>query len=109
MLPILGRDRNAHVHVIRHQMPFNDPTFLLPSQFVKDWPECLTNVPKQGFAAPFGDEDEVILANPPAMRQALIGFGPGVLLASAHQATRGELYSRGIHVRRDSWKTAIVT
>jgi hypothetical protein len=36
----------------------------------------------------------VILAIPPGMRQALIGFGHRVLLVLAHQATRGELYSR---------------
>src|SRR5262249_5146372 len=61
---------------------------------MKDRPECLANVSKQGFTAPFGHEYYMIIAIPRRMGQALIGFGHGVLLGSAHQATRGELYSR---------------
>jgi len=90
---LLRRYLDAEVHVIRQQMTCNNPAFLLSSPLVKDRSACLTKVPTQGCTPPFGDEDDVILAMPSGMRQALLGFGPGVLLVWPHQATRGELYS----------------
>jgi hypothetical protein len=66
--------------MVRHEVPFNNPTFFLPSPLMKDGPECLTNMPTQGFTTPFGHEDDMILAISPGMGQALIGFRHGVLL-----------------------------
>jgi hypothetical protein len=91
---VLGEYLNAYVHVLGPQTSCNTPALLLPGQLVKDQSARLPKVPKQGFPPPFGDEDDVILAISPAMRQALRGCGHRVLLASAHQATRGALYSR---------------
>lgn len=75
-------------------MSVNDPTLLLPGQRMNNRSERLPHVPKEGFTPPFGHEDDLILAIPPGMGQALIGFGPGVLLGWAHQATWGERYCR---------------
>src|SRR5262249_14646085 len=57
---ILGRYLNTDVHMVRHQVPFNDPTFFLPSQLMKDGPECVTNMPKQGFTTLYGHEGSVL-------------------------------------------------
>src|SRR5437867_182482 len=85
---IRGRYLNTPGHMVRHEVPLNNPTCLLSSQLMKNGPECVANVPKQGFTPSFGHEDHMIRAIPPGMGQALRGFGHGVLLGSAHQATR---------------------
>ena len=74
-------------------MPFDDLTFFLLRQLMKDLAQIFSYLPIEHLSAIFGDEDNVILAISPGMRQAVRGFGYGVLLVSAHQATRGELYS----------------
>ena len=43
---ILRWDLDAHVHVVRHQVPMHDPTLLLPSQLVEDSAELLPDAPK---------------------------------------------------------------
>jgi hypothetical protein len=91
---IRRRYLKTDVHMVRHQVPFNAPTFFLPSQVMQERPEGLTNMPTQGLTTPFGHEDHLVLAIPPGLGQALRGFRHGVLLGWAHQATQGELYSR---------------
>jgi hypothetical protein len=58
---LLGRDGDAEVNMVRHEVSFDDGAFLLPCQFVKDWAEGLTKLPKQDLSAAFGDENNVIL------------------------------------------------
>src|SRR5215472_722449 len=36
---VLRRNRNAHRHMVRPQMPFEDLTFLLPGQSMENFPE----------------------------------------------------------------------
>ena len=36
---MLGPNRDAHVHAVRHQMPFQDLALLLPSQSVENLPQ----------------------------------------------------------------------
>jgi len=42
---ILRRNRQHHVHVIRHQMPLLDPTLLLLGQSPEHLPEVLPQLP----------------------------------------------------------------
>ena len=69
---VLGRDGDAHMHVIRHQMTFNDLAFFLPGQFVQDRAKLLANFPIERLAAIFGDENDVIFAIPLRVGQALL-------------------------------------
>ena len=71
---IRGRYLKTDVALVGHQMPCTAPTFFLPSPFMPDGPECLTHLPTQGFTTPLGDADDMILAMPPGMGQAVIGF-----------------------------------
>src|SRR5215468_11876693 len=69
---MLGRDLDAHMHMIWHHMSLNDAAFLLAGQLMKDWPELTTNLPKQLLPATFGHKHNMVLAIPARMRQALI-------------------------------------
>jgi hypothetical protein len=69
---MLGRDLDAHMHMIWHHMSLDDAAFLLAGQLMKDWPELTTNLPKQLLPATFGHKDNMVLAIPARMRQALI-------------------------------------
>src|SRR5215831_14123463 len=69
---MLGRDLDAHMHMIWHHMSLDDAAFLLAGQLMKDWPELTTNLPKQLLPATFGHKHNMVLAIPARMRQALI-------------------------------------
>src|SRR5215468_6673033 len=69
---MLGRDLDAPMHMIWHHMSLDDAAFLLAGQLMKDWPELTTNLPKQLLPATFGYKDNMVLAMPARMRQALI-------------------------------------
>ena len=51
---ILRRDRNHHVHMIRHQVAFQNLAFLLPCQFVEDRLQLLPQLAIQYLPARFG-------------------------------------------------------
>jgi hypothetical protein len=91
---VRGRALNAQVDRSGQQLPCEALARLLPGQGMKERSKRLAHMPKQGCAAPCGDEHHVIRAIPPGMRQALSGMRPGVLLRWAHQATGGALYSQ---------------
>ena len=78
---IVGRDCNTHVHMIRHQMPCDNPTVLLTSQLVKNGPQGLPDLAKERFTSSLWDKDNMVLAIPPRMRQALVGVQQRVLLS----------------------------
>jgi hypothetical protein len=44
----------------------------LAGQLMKDWPQLTTNLPKQLLPATFGHKDNMVLAIPARMRQAVI-------------------------------------
>jgi hypothetical protein len=69
---MLGRDLDAHMHMIWHHMSLDDAAFLLAGQLMKDWPKLTTNLPKPLLPATFGHKDNMVLAIPTRMRQALI-------------------------------------
>src|SRR6266581_5446260 len=80
---MLRGNLHAYMDMIRHQVAFNDPAFLLTCQLMEDGPQGFTNVAIHGLPAPLGDKHDVVLAIPPRMRQALIGVRHGVLLRCA--------------------------
>jgi hypothetical protein len=47
---MLGRDLNAYMHMIRHQVAFNDAVFLLTSQLMEDGAEGFPNMAIQAFS-----------------------------------------------------------
>src|SRR5262249_41131775 len=61
---ILRWDRNHHVHMIRHQMAFLDPTFLLPRQLPEYLSKMFPQVTIQGFPSALGNENNVVFALP---------------------------------------------
>jgi hypothetical protein len=71
---MLGWNLNAHMHVIHHQVSFDDATPFLHSQIMKDRAQLLSDLSKQGFAPPFGNKDQVVVAFPFGMGQTLVRF-----------------------------------
>jgi hypothetical protein len=59
------------MHVVWHQVPFDDLTLFLPCQFVEDRPQVFADIPKHRLAASFGNEDNMVLAIPFRMGHAL--------------------------------------
>ena len=77
---MLGRNRDAHMHMIWHQMTFNDLALFLLRQFMEDLAEMFTNLPIQHLAAIFGDKNNMVFAIPLRMGQALVSIVQNVLL-----------------------------
>jgi hypothetical protein len=61
---ILGRDGKQHVHVVRHQVAFQNPALLLLGQTPKDLSQMLPKTFIQHSATTFGDKGYVIFALP---------------------------------------------
>ena len=61
------RNRNRHVNVIRHQMTFFDPAFLLLCQLAKYIPEVPPQLPVKRLPAALGNEHNMIFAVPLAV------------------------------------------
>ena len=57
-------DRDEHVDVVGHHVPFEDRAFFLFRQFVKEGADGLPDVSIQGFPPTFGHEHDVIFAVP---------------------------------------------
>ena len=60
---VLGCNRAPHVHVVRHQMPFDYLAVLLLSQRVEDRTQLPTRLAEEGLASSFGHEYNVVLAS----------------------------------------------
>ena len=58
----LRRNRDAHVHVVRHQVSLHDLAFLLFRQRMENRAQLTADAPENGFTPPFGHEHYVILA-----------------------------------------------
>ena len=80
---MLRGNLHAYMDMIRHQVAFNDPAFLLTGQCMEDAPSGFPKAAIHGLPAPLGDKHDGVLAIPPRMRQALIGVRHGVLLRCA--------------------------
>jgi hypothetical protein len=51
-------DGDAHVHMVWHQMPFENLAFLLPRQSVENLPKLPAYLAEDGFPAPSGHEND---------------------------------------------------
>ena len=61
---VLGGNRDAHMHMIRHQMAIQNLAFFLPGQGMKDFSQVPTRLPEQHFAPPLGHENYMVFAVP---------------------------------------------
>jgi hypothetical protein len=61
---MLGWNGDANVHMVGHQMAFDNLALLLPSQGVEDRTQLPTRLAEDGFPSPFGYENNVVLAVP---------------------------------------------
>src|SRR2546425_135346 len=61
---VFGRDRDAHVDVVRHQIPLHDLAFLLFRQGVKNRAKLSADIPEDDFPPSFGHEYNMVLAVP---------------------------------------------
>src|SRR4030095_3121149 len=53
---MFGGNRDAHVHMVRHKVTFNDLTLLLPSQRVEDCTQLSTRLAEDDFPSSLGHE-----------------------------------------------------
>lgn len=61
---VLRRYRYHHVHVIRHQVPFLNPAFLLQRQLAKYLSKVLPQLPVQRLSPTLRNEYHVVFALP---------------------------------------------
>ena len=61
---VLRGNRDAHVYVVRHQMPFDNLAFFLPCQRMENWSQLPTCLPEKRLASSLGHKHDVILAVP---------------------------------------------
>ena len=61
---VLRRDRNHHMDVVGHQMPFLDPALFLFGQSAEHLPEVAAQLRIQRLATAFGNEHDVVFALP---------------------------------------------
>ena len=69
---ILRRYSQAHMHMIRPQMPLDNFRLFMSSQFVKHLAEHFPDLTIDHFLSPFGNENNVIFAIPFGMTQTSI-------------------------------------
>jgi hypothetical protein len=56
---MLGWNRDTNVHMVGHQVAFDNLAVLLPSQSVEDSTQLPTRLAEGGFPSPFGYENSV--------------------------------------------------
>src|SRR5690242_18025712 len=61
---ILGRNRDHHMHMIGHQVPFLDPALLPGSQVAEHLSQVLAQLPIQRLASVLRDKDHVVFCTP---------------------------------------------
>src|SRR5689334_15759166 len=71
---VLGRNAQAHVHMIGHQMSLYHLRFLMLRQFLKNLPEVSTQNSEHLLLAPLRNENNVVLTIPSGMAKTLILF-----------------------------------
>ena len=60
----LGGNGDAHVHMVRHQVTFDDLALLLLGQRVEDRTQMPPRLTKDGLPAPLGHKHHMVLAVP---------------------------------------------
>jgi hypothetical protein len=61
---MLGGNRDAPMHVIRHHMAIQNLALFLPGQRVEDFSQLPTRLSKQHLAPSLGDEHDMVFAVP---------------------------------------------
>ena len=61
---VLGGNCDAHMDMVRHQVPFENLAFLLPRQPMENLPQLAARLPEDGFPQPFRHEHNMVLAVP---------------------------------------------
>ena len=61
---MLRRNRDAHMHVVRHQVSLHDLAFLLLRQRVENRAQLAADIPKDRFPPSFRHEYNMVLAVP---------------------------------------------
>src|SRR5260221_5095053 len=61
---VLGGNRDTHVHMVRHQMPFENLALLLLGQRMENLPQMTARLPEYHFAPSLGHEHNMVLAVP---------------------------------------------
>lgn len=69
---ILGRNAQADVYMIRHQVPFHNLALLLLGQLMENLSKMFPYHPKNRLLPELRNEDYVILAVPPCVGEALV-------------------------------------
>jgi hypothetical protein len=61
---VLGGNRDAHMHVIRHQMTIENLALFLPGQRVEDFSQMPARLSEQHLAPSLGNEHDMVFAVP---------------------------------------------
>jgi len=61
---VLRRNRDAHMHVVWHQVSLHNLALLLFRQRVENWAQLSADIPKDHFPPSLGHEHHVVLAVP---------------------------------------------
>ena len=57
---VLGENRDTDMHMVRHQMPFDNLAFLLPGQRMENLSQMTTRLPEYYFAPSLGHEHNIL-------------------------------------------------
>ena len=69
---MLGRNADAHVGIIWHQMALHDPTLTQPRQLMQHIPQMLADRSEDRLLAPLRYENNVVLTVPICKSKALV-------------------------------------
>ena len=61
---VLRGNCDAHVYMVRHEVPFNNLTLLLPSQGVENLSQMTARLAEDRFPPPLGNKHNMVLAVP---------------------------------------------
>src|SRR5215467_3548099 len=61
---VLRGNRDAHMDMVRHSMPFHNLALLLPGQRMKDLSQMTTHLYEEYSASPLGNEYHMVFAVP---------------------------------------------
>src|SRR5690348_7504992 len=59
---VLGGNRDAHMHMVRHQVPFDYLALLLPGQRMENRSQMTARLPEYYFAPSLGHKHDMVLS-----------------------------------------------